>query len=164
MQVWQSSDDLLYNLQELRPSDAIRSFRRSIIEDYPGDRCAYCGRKANSWTLDHIIPRSKGGPNRRWNLTRCCTHCNGSKSAELVLPWWRPKNFWDEEREETLFHWMRENATIDSMSALEDSLKKGSLDKDALEDLKASDIGKPTFWDSYCEVYPSEPECLIYDV
>ena len=53
---------------------------------------------------------------------------------------------------------------MDAMFALEESLKKGDLNKDALEELKASDVGKPTFWDSYCEVYPSEPECLIYDV
>lgn len=163
MQVWQSSDDLLYNMQELRPSDAVRSFRRSIIEDYPGDRCAYCGRKTNKWTLDHIIPKSKGGVTRRWNLIRCCSRCNGNKSDNDLLPWYRPQRFWDEDRENTLFHWMRENSTMDAMSALEESLRKGNLNDEALEEIKASDKHRLNFWDSYCEVYPSEPECLIYD-
>jgi len=166
MQVWQSSDDLLYNLHELRPSDAIRSFRRSIIEDFPGEGCAYCGRPARSWTLDHIIPKSKGGPNRRWNLARCCTHCNGSKSARPVMPWWEPKEFFSVDRADALFYWMRENATMDnSIIALEESLKRGELDEQALEDLKKpKEKEEPGFWDAYCFMYPSDPECLLYDV
>ena len=61
MRVAQSSDELLFQLHEIRPRDAVKSFRRSIIEGYPGDVCAYCGRPATSWTLDHIIPKSKAG-------------------------------------------------------------------------------------------------------
>lgn len=157
----QSPNDLLFNLSEIRPKHAVKRFRKSIIEDYPGDRCAYCGRPATSWTLDHIIPKSKGGPTRRWNLARCCAHCNGSKSNIDVLPWWRPQYIWDEFREETLFSWMRENSNIDAMIALENSLREGTLDQDALEELKRPE---PTnFFDSYCDLYPSEPECLIYD-
>ena len=161
MRIAQSPNDLLFNLSEIRPKHAVKRFRKSIIEDYPGDRCAYCGRPATSWTLDHIIPKSKGGPTRRWNLARCCAHCNGSKSNIDVLPWWRPQHIWDEFREETLFSWMRENSNIDAMIALENSLREGTLDQDALEELKRPE---PTnFFDTYCELYPSEPECRIYD-
>lgn len=51
------------------------------------DRCAYC----NIWmqidgallapvpTIDHIIPRSKGGTNDRSNLCLCCARCNRKK-------------------------------------------------------------------------------------
>ena len=164
MRIAQSPNDLLFNLSELRPKHAVKRFRKAVIQDYPGDRCAYCGRPATSWTLDHIIPKSKGGPTRRWNLARCCAECNGSKSNIDVLPWWRPRDIWDVNREDTLFEWMRFNSNMDeAMLALEHSIKEGTLDKEALEELKQPEP-KRNFFDSYCEVYPSEPECLIYDV
>ena len=166
MRVAQSSDELLFQLHEIRPKDAVKSFRRSIIEGYPGDVCAYCGRPATAWTLDHIIPRSKGGPTKRWNLARCCSQCNGNKGSHDVLPWYRPQLFWAEDRENTLFEWMRHNADMDdAMIALEHSLREGTLDREALEELKnKKETKQKTYWDSYCAAYPSEPECLIYDV
>lgn len=165
MLVAQSPNDLLFNLSEIRPKYAVKKFRKSIIEEYPGDRCAYCGRSATSWTLDHIIPKSKGGPTRRWNLARCCTQCNGNKGSFDVLLWYRPQLFWTENRENTLFEWMRFNADIDdAMLSLEQSLREGTLDKEALEELKnPPKKKKQNYWDSYCNSYPSEPECRIYD-
>lgn len=35
-------------------------------------RCAYCGAKAT--TIDHIVPRSRGG---RWSWTNCVAACGG---------------------------------------------------------------------------------------
>ncbi len=165
MLVAQSPHDLLFNLSEIRPKHAVKKFRKSIIEGYPGDRCAYCGRSATSWTLDHIIPKSKGGPTRRWNLTRCCTHCNGNKGSLDVLLWYRPQLFWTEKRENTLFEWMRFNADMDdAMISLEQSLREGNLDKEALEELKnPPKQKKQSYWDSYCSIYPNEPECRVYE-
>lgn len=160
----QSSDDLLFHLHSLKKSDAVRSFRRSIIEDYPDEGCAYCGRRTNKWTLDHIVPKSKGGPTRRWNLVRCCSHCNGNKSDTDLLPWYRPKLFWNEDRENTVFNWMRENANIDAMFKLEESLRDGDLDSESLSEIVNETEPRETFWDRYCEENPSELECLIYDV
>lgn len=164
MQVAQSPNDLLFNLTELRPKYAVKRFRKSIIEDYPGDRCAYCDRKATSWTIDHIVAVSRGGPRlKRWNMVRCCSECNGSKSNHHVLPWWMPRSSWDENRATVLFKWMRQNSGVDAdaMIALEKSLREGNLDKEALEELKQPE--KPSFFDQYCDLYPSAPECLIYD-
>ena len=62
MRIAQSPNDLLFNLSEIRPKHAVKRFRKAIIEDYPGERCAYCDRKATSWTLDHVIPKSKAAP------------------------------------------------------------------------------------------------------
>ena len=163
MRIAQSPNDLLFSLSEIRPKYAVKRFRKAIIEDYPGDRCAYCGSPATSWTLDHIIPKSKGGPTRRWNLARCCTKCNGSKSNRDVLPWWRPQLIWNSDREETLFYWMRENSSMDAMTALENSLREGTLNEKALNELKESKSPTTNFFDSYCELYPSEPECKVYD-
>jgi 5-methylcytosine-specific restriction endonuclease McrA len=46
----------------------------------------YCGSKKNL-TIDHVIPRSKGGMNTWDNLVTCCSSCNlrkGNKSVEEV--------------------------------------------------------------------------------
>jgi len=43
--------------------------------------CFYCGVKL-SWsekTVDHVIPKSKGGPHRAWNLVLSCFTCNKNK-------------------------------------------------------------------------------------
>ena len=49
-----------------------RLFRRD------GYECVYCGSKRNL-TVDHIIPKSKGGENTWLNLTTCCSSCNRKK-------------------------------------------------------------------------------------
>jgi 5-methylcytosine-specific restriction endonuclease McrA len=41
--------------------------------------CAYCGTKKNI-TIDHILPRSRGGKNEWLNLVACCTSCNRFKN------------------------------------------------------------------------------------
>lgn len=43
--------------------------------------CAYCGAKGHQ--ADHVIPRSKGGPDHRDNLVCCCHHCNKAAMATL---------------------------------------------------------------------------------
>ncbi|MFD1721415.1 HNH endonuclease [Amnibacterium endophyticum] len=41
-------------------------------------RCAYCGRGAG--TIDHVLPRSRGGADTWENLVACCLTCNNTKS------------------------------------------------------------------------------------
>lgn len=41
-------------------------------------RCAYCGRSAS--TIDHVVPRSRGGADSWENLVACCLACNNAKS------------------------------------------------------------------------------------
>lgn len=40
--------------------------------------CQYCGTNKNL-TLDHLIPKSKGGTNDWLNLVTCCESCNKKK-------------------------------------------------------------------------------------
>jgi len=50
-------------------------------------KCVYCRTKENL-TVDHVIPRSKGGPNTWENLVTCCAECNlrkDDKSLEQFL-------------------------------------------------------------------------------
>ncbi|MGF3056838.1 HNH endonuclease [Microbacterium sp. YY-01] len=41
-------------------------------------RCGYCGTHAT--TIDHVVPRSRGGADSWENLVACCLHCNNVKS------------------------------------------------------------------------------------
>ncbi|RZU66148.1 5-methylcytosine-specific restriction endonuclease McrA [Microterricola gilva] len=41
-------------------------------------RCGYCGKSAS--TIDHVLPRSRGGRDTWENLVACCLRCNNVKS------------------------------------------------------------------------------------
>jgi len=49
-------------------------------------KCQYCGKLGtkNSMTLDHVIPRSRGGGNSYENVVTCCMPCNAKKGNFLV--------------------------------------------------------------------------------
>jgi len=52
-----------------------------------GERCMYCGQKAKpgELTLDHVIPRSRGGSSAWDNLVACCkadNHKKGDRTPE----------------------------------------------------------------------------------
>ncbi len=52
--------------------------RRNILRR-DNHKCAYCGRGDLPLTIDHIIPRSKGGDDSWENLVAACLPCNNSK-------------------------------------------------------------------------------------
>lgn len=41
-------------------------------------QCGYCG-SSKELTIDHIVPRSRGGKNSWTNLVTCCSKCNIKK-------------------------------------------------------------------------------------
>ena len=43
--------------------------------------CAYCGQRSKQLTLDHVIPRSRGGKTDWENCVACCKACNTNKGA-----------------------------------------------------------------------------------
>lgn len=55
--------------------DSFVSKRMILARD--GYSCSYCGEFGN--TVDHIIPKSKGGLSTWGNLTTACKDCNGKK-------------------------------------------------------------------------------------
>lgn len=47
-----------------------------------GGRCQYCGEKAES--IDHVIPRSRGGEHTWENVVAACERCNSSKRDRFL--------------------------------------------------------------------------------
>ena len=50
--------------------------RRGVLRR-DGQHCGYCGKSAT--TIDHILPRSRGGAGTWENLVACCLRCNNVK-------------------------------------------------------------------------------------
>jgi hypothetical protein len=67
---------------------------RDVVCNRDGWRCWYCGNDLrpfigtrNRWRsihVDHLIPRSAGGPTRFWNLVTSCLICNIQKSDHTL--------------------------------------------------------------------------------
>lgn len=55
---------------------AVPVSRRGVLRR-DAHRCAYCRRSAA--TIDHVLPRSRGGPDSWENLVACCVRCNNAK-------------------------------------------------------------------------------------
>jgi 5-methylcytosine-specific restriction endonuclease McrA len=47
-----------------------------------GRRCAYCGKRAD--TIDHVVPRSRGGTHTWDNCVAACRTCNSRKADRLI--------------------------------------------------------------------------------
>lgn len=56
------------------------SRNRLMIRD--GYRCGYCGKDAK--TVDHIVPRSKGGETNWLNTVAACLKCNSKKGSRTL--------------------------------------------------------------------------------
>lgn len=52
--------------------------RKNILRR-DGFKCAYCGRSDIPLTIDHIIPKARGGDDTWDNLVSACTICNNKK-------------------------------------------------------------------------------------
>ncbi len=63
--------------------------RRAIFQR-DGSRCAYCEGKAE--TVDHVVPKSRGGLHEWTNVVAACARCNHRKADRLLseLGWTLP--------------------------------------------------------------------------
>jgi 5-methylcytosine-specific restriction endonuclease McrA len=77
------------NVRRRREASSMKRMRIYTRDKY---RCQYCGEKksVNQLTLDHILPRSRGGDNSPVNIVTACVECNNRKSnrtpAEARMP------------------------------------------------------------------------------
>lgn len=66
-----------------RPRPRVKLTRREIfIRD--GFTCQYCGRYGHELTIDHVIPRSRGGLHAWDNVVSACRTCNHRKGGKSV--------------------------------------------------------------------------------
>jgi 5-methylcytosine-specific restriction endonuclease McrA len=81
-----------------RPMPILRPTRKAIFTR-DGHRCVYCGATHLPLTIDHVVPRVRGGRDEWDNLVCCCTYCNNKKGDRtpeevgfaLLAPPRRPK-------------------------------------------------------------------------
>ena len=57
--------------------------KRDRIKKRDGNKCLKCGTK-KSLTIDHIVPRAKGGSNDEDNLQTLCRTCNLEKGEKII--------------------------------------------------------------------------------
>lgn len=66
-----------------RPRPRVKLTRREIfLRD--GYTCQYCGARSTSLTIDHVIPRSRGGLHTWDNVVAACQPCNHRKGGKSV--------------------------------------------------------------------------------
>src|SRR5215468_238249 len=77
------------NIRRRREASSMKRLRIYMRDKY---RCQYCGekKKVGELTLDHILPRSRGGDNSPVNVVTACVSCNNRKGdrtpAEARMP------------------------------------------------------------------------------
>jgi 5-methylcytosine-specific restriction endonuclease McrA len=77
------------NIRRRREASGMKRLRIYMRDKF---RCQYCGEKkaAGELTLDHIMPRSRGGDNSPVNIVTACVSCNNRKGdrtpAEARMP------------------------------------------------------------------------------
>jgi 5-methylcytosine-specific restriction endonuclease McrA len=77
------------NVRRRREASGMKRLRIYMRDKF---RCQYCGEKkpVGELTLDHILPRSRGGDNSPVNIVTACVPCNNRKSdrtpAEARMP------------------------------------------------------------------------------
>ena len=89
-------------LEDLCPKLRNRRWRKSLHE-FTANSCIYCGK--NSESIDHVIPRSRGGLSTTDNCVPACLSCNGSKTDNDAFEWYRKQRFYDPRRSMAIRAW-----------------------------------------------------------
>ncbi len=75
---------LIYLIRRPRPK--ARLTRKEIFQR-DGHTCQYCGTSGKELTIDHVLPRHRGGKHVWENVVSACRRCNhrkGGKSLEMA--------------------------------------------------------------------------------
>ena len=67
------------------------SIHEYVKEREKKDECIYCGKKGNL-TLEHILPRCRGGVDSPDNAVFVCKSCNSSKGGKRLYEWFGLEN------------------------------------------------------------------------
>ncbi|MSO57830.1 MAG: HNH endonuclease [Thermoleophilia bacterium] len=66
------------------PQAVKRRISRRALFARDGWRCVYCGTEAGRLTLDHVVPRSRGGTSVWENVVTACAPCNLRKGDRTL--------------------------------------------------------------------------------
>jgi len=66
------------------PRAVKRKISRRALFARDGWRCVYCGTASGRLTLDHVVPRSRGGDSVWENVVTSCAPCNLRKGDRLL--------------------------------------------------------------------------------
>jgi 5-methylcytosine-specific restriction endonuclease McrA len=106
---WRYKCDPLFRLHECqrnsekkarnRGNHTVRITKKEMQARYVefDNRCAFCG-SADRLTIEHVVPRSKGGPHALGNILPACDRCNKNKTNHEVESWYRRQPFFSEAR------------------------------------------------------------------
>ena len=96
--------DHLIDETELQPKRLTKwRFRARIFAEW-GHACAYCADPAD--TLDHVLPRFRGGMTVAENLVPACRRCNGAKSSADWREWFMAQDWHCPERQGRIDGWI----------------------------------------------------------
>ena len=90
-------------LEDLWPKLHDRRWRQSLHK-FTGSSCIYCGKPSES--IDHVLPRSRGGLSITENCVPACLSCNGHKSDTEAFEWYRRQRFYDPRRAMAIRAWI----------------------------------------------------------
>lgn len=66
-----------------RPRPRVRLTKREILRR-DNHTCQYCGSRASRLTIDHVLPRHRGGEHTWSNLVTACAECNLHKGGRTL--------------------------------------------------------------------------------
>ncbi len=66
------------------PRGVTKRISRRVLFARDGWKCVYCGTSGNRLTLDHVVPRSRGGTSVWENVVTSCAPCNHRKGDRLL--------------------------------------------------------------------------------
>src|SRR3989454_8605275 len=66
-----------------RPRPVVKRTRKEVLvrDDHA---CQYCGRRGHDLTLDHVMPRHRGGQHVWENVVAACKSCNHRKGGRTL--------------------------------------------------------------------------------
>tara|TARA_Y100001968_G_scaffold292673_1_gene298032 strand:+ start:914 stop:1324 length:411 start_codon:yes stop_codon:yes gene_type:complete len=89
-------------LEDFCPKLRDRQWRQSL-HTFTAKSCIYCGKQSES--IDHVLPRSRGGLSITDNCVPACLSCNGDKSDKEAFTWYRKQRFYDPRRAMAIKAW-----------------------------------------------------------
>ena len=75
-----------YQVKTLRRRQVFNVPTRKAVFIRDGFECQYCGTRISmtTGTRDHVIPRSRGGPDTMQNVVTACRACNARKDDRML--------------------------------------------------------------------------------